>query len=203
MNTKSKRMKVKDTVNILDNQIGIFQQLQSMNVFEWLSLEIAQSLDIEYYIGHSGEKYISLLFDKLYNYDNSNYLKTLANIININFGKNWNSVYNAYFKLDYAPIENYAMKEQETYQTNIHNTTTTNNSTYAYNSNTASPTDSINVNNTQIQSPDDNIRTLTRSGNIGVTTSQQMLQSELDLRKYQFYQRIMNDIDTILCLQIY
>ncbi len=45
--------------------------------------------------------------------------------------------------------------------------------------------------------------TLTRSGNIGVTSSQQLLESELELRKYDFYQMIYNDIDSILCLKIY
>lgn len=58
---------------------------------------------------------------------------------------------------------------------------------------------------------DDNVTTetesgtrgLTRHGNIGVTTSQQMLQSELEVRKYDFYKMIYNDIDSILCLKVY
>ena len=45
--------------------------------------------------------------------------------------------------------------------------------------------------------------TLERSGNIGVTTSQQMLQSEFEVRKYDFYKEIYKDIDSILCLKIY
>lgn len=44
---------------------------------------------------------------------------------------------------------------------------------------------------------------LTRSGNIGVTTSQQMLQSEIELRKYDIIERIFNDIDKVLCLKVY
>lgn len=48
-----------------------------------------------------------------------------------------------------------------------------------------------------------NGRELTRSGNIGVTTSQQMLQSEIELRKWLFYQSVFNDIDNILTLSIY
>ena len=47
-------------------------------------------------------------------------------------------------------------------------------------------------------------RGLTRHGNIGVTTSQQMLQSEIDLRSnYHFINQIMNDVDSILCLLVY
>ena len=45
--------------------------------------------------------------------------------------------------------------------------------------------------------------TLTRSGNIGVTTSQQMLQAELDLRVYDFYESIFADVDKILCERVY
>ena len=48
-----------------------------------------------------------------------------------------------------------------------------------------------------------NERTLTRSGNIGVTTSQQMAQSEIELRKWLYYQSVFNDIDNILTLSIY
>ena len=48
-----------------------------------------------------------------------------------------------------------------------------------------------------------NARELTRSGNIGVTTSQMMLQSEIELRKWLYYQNVFNDIDTILTLSIY
>ena len=41
-------------------------------------------------------------------------------------------------------------------------------------------------------------RELERSGNIGVTTSQQMLESEIEVRKHDIYMIIYNDIDTIL-----
>lgn len=48
-----------------------------------------------------------------------------------------------------------------------------------------------------------NARELTRSGNIGVTTSQQMAQSEIELRKWLYYESVFNDIDNILTLSIY
>ena len=44
---------------------------------------------------------------------------------------------------------------------------------------------------------------LTRHGNIGVTTSQQMLQSEIELRSYDLQQRIYADLDKYLTLPIY
>lgn len=45
-------------------------------------------------------------------------------------------------------------------------------------------------------------RTLTRSGNIGVTTSQQMITSELDLRKVKYLDIVMRDIDDMLCSHV-
>lgn len=43
----------------------------------------------------------------------------------------------------------------------------------------------------------------TRSGNIGVTTSQQMLESELNIRAFRFFERIFADIDSLLTLRVY
>lgn len=50
---------------------------------------------------------------------------------------------------------------------------------------------------------DDSTRELTRSGNIGVTTSQRMIQSELELWQWNFFKQVFEDIDSILCLDIY
>lgn len=46
-------------------------------------------------------------------------------------------------------------------------------------------------------------RELTRDGNIGVTTSQQMIESELELRKQNFFEYIFKDIDKYLVLSVY
>lgn len=45
--------------------------------------------------------------------------------------------------------------------------------------------------------------TLKRSGNIGVTTSQQMIQSERDLWMWNLYTTIFQDLDAVLTLPIY
>lgn len=44
---------------------------------------------------------------------------------------------------------------------------------------------------------------LTRSGNIGTTTTQQMLQSERELRLWDYYDVIYSDIDSVLAIGIY
>ena len=47
-------------------------------------------------------------------------------------------------------------------------------------------------------------RTLTRSGNIGVTTSQQMLESEMKIRAlYNMTTIIYNDVDSVLTIPLY
>ena len=46
-------------------------------------------------------------------------------------------------------------------------------------------------------------RVLTRKGNIGVTTTQQMMQSEIELWKWNFYRSVFKDIDSVLTLKIY
>lgn len=46
-------------------------------------------------------------------------------------------------------------------------------------------------------------RTLERSGNIGVTTTQQMITSELELWQWNFFKSVFADIDSICCLDIY
>lgn len=43
----------------------------------------------------------------------------------------------------------------------------------------------------------------TKSGNIGVTTSQQMIESEIELRKRNFVELIMNDVDNIFVSNLY
>ena len=57
--------------------------------------------------------------------------------------------------------------------------------------------------NNVITDKESGTRTIERHGNIGVTTSQQMLQSEFEVRKYDFYKMIYSDIDSILCLKTY
>lgn len=46
-------------------------------------------------------------------------------------------------------------------------------------------------------------RELTRKGNIGVTTTQQMIEQELNLRAYRFFERMFEDIDSVIALRVY
>lgn len=50
---------------------------------------------------------------------------------------------------------------------------------------------------------EDTERELNRSGNIGVTTTQQMMQSEIELWQWNFFKTVFDDIDKVCCLDIY
>lgn len=54
-----------------------------------------------------------------------------------------------------------------------------------------------------IDNDDDERNHLTRSGNIGVTTSQQMIQSDIDLWKWNFFYEVFTDIDNVFTISTY
>lgn len=82
--------------------------------------------------------------------------------------------------------------------THTYNTTDTNTGTETT-ANTGTQTDADTGSDTQTRN-----YTMTRSGNIGVTTSQQMLQSERDLWVWNFFNDVVYpDIDRILTIDIY
>ena len=103
----------------------------------------------------------------------------------------------AAMETNYKPLENYSMEEKTTPDLTDTNTaksnvrTTGSNKVYGFNSATAVPVTDTQT-DTATQGADTanqsvlkrtGTNTVTRSGNIGVTTSQQMLISELDLRE--------------------
>lgn len=85
--------------------------------------------------------------------------------------------------------------------------TQTNNTTDTTSGNNTTNISEENTNNvtgtTDSTANSDTTRTLTRSGNIGVTTTQQMLQSTIDLWQWNFFENVMKDIDNELTLGIY
>ena len=204
---------------------GIFQKIAALPNVELPWEENNALLDIDYIYRWSGYKSISPLVRHLLGtnavFDSTAYT-TLAGIIWANFGTAWTKKYEALVS-EYDPLKNYDMTEHEDNEivddalTNVSglaaNNTTSANSTksvYAYNSSTATPSESESAStgtNTNMDTNYDNTRTidrtLTRSGNIGVTTSQQMLESELKLRAYRFFEEVYKDVDRMTALPIY
>lgn len=146
-----------------------------------------------------------------------------AELIKAELLPNWERVYNALFS-DYNPIENYRMIENE--ETDGDNKRETNLSVSGSNSESTSNERKFNGFNTDspkvvessngsssgsnsqstLGSEENNVdtlhneRELTRSGNIGITTSQQMIESEVNLRKHKFLNIVYADIDKLLFL---
>lgn len=221
-----------DVDELLSNG-AIFTKIANLqdNPFEWLVNDLAKQLDEEFYLSHSGGKIISPFVVRLEQLKQQekidDVLLRVARYIVNKFTDKWNKIYSAFIQSNYNPLENYSMIQVETPDIEKNSTAKTNTElktktsidstrdTYGFNSATSVPTNKdatdtdVDVtgdkdkNFTDYKETETGTRELTRSGNIGVTTSQQMLQSEIDLRKFNFVDMIMNDVDEIMCLSIY
>lgn len=176
---------------------------------EWLLEDNINTLDYEYYLQHSGDKNLSVLFERMLELKNGNYATTYTELAKIAINKyadNWDRLYAAIYA-KYNPIENYNSTEKEKYNTdmNVKNNEDINTFGLGTTSSDGRPMQKTNVDVTTTGDAEKNYRELTRSGNIGVTTSQQMIQSEIDLRQdlYNFYNIIYDDVDSILCNNLY
>ena len=183
---------------------GICQYIQEIIDLNWFTIDIALTLDTDLYYSKSTDKLISPLFNNLLNTKtDENAMIELARNIVLKFRDNWDKIYEAYFKTMYKPLENYSMIEEENSGVDIIVGTDIKNKIFGFNniegSNSSSGTNTV----TTTSDFDKNKRKLTRNGNIGVTTSQQMLTSELELREYNFFNNILNDIDSVICLSVY
>lgn len=200
---------------------GIFQFIYSISEsytelnLPWLTLELTGFLDKDYYLVHSGDKYISKQYARLRKLQEDGTIEdadmTIAEIIVNRFKTSWNKIYDA-IVTEYSPLENYNMEQTETpditHKKTVKSKVTTDNGVYGFNSNAEIPQSKSVSSGLKSDNEEENTETgtrdLTRHGNIGVTTSQQMLQAEIDLRSnYHFINQIMNDVDSILCLLVY
>lgn len=183
---------------------GVCQFIQEKISLEWFTIDIAINLDTELYYEKSTEKYISTLYQNLLEkFDDEAALEKVAENIVMKFRTNWDKIYEAYFATNYKPLENYSMTEKENIGTEIRVNNDVDNKIYGFNS--VEGSNSSKSSNSVVTSSDfnENKRELTRQGNIGVTTSQQMLTSELELREYNFFEKILADIDSVICLSTY
>lgn len=222
------RMKIKDVVTLeqlSDVASTFFNVLTDENTYplvkDFITSDNVENINWDYFGSHSADKYISPIYEKFIatkEYPNP----FIANLIYRRFGEKWKKIYDA-LMTEYKPLENYSMVEERTpdlefTETEKHKSTTeretTATSSYkgfnAVEPVTITKTDgSEDVTTSGIKADNEKTtthtgsETLTRSGNIGVTTSQQMLESELKIRQFDFYKQVYNDIDSILCLSIY
>lgn len=149
-------------------------------------------------------------------YSDFNFMKFMIGVWSRKELPTWNRVYKASTKL-YDPIENYDRIEDWTDNLNRNSAI---NSSVTSNGNTQHDVAGFNSSVLVTASKDINGDTSTGStsdtstssgwrkgrvhGNIGVTTSQQMLQSELDVApKLNVYDFIINSFKNRFCLQVY
>ena len=208
-------MRFKD---VEESKRRIFYNIYQSNVFTWLDEEKADIYDFLYF-HNSYSKIISFLYEEVVN--NASLMSVLISSIIERYKDKWNRLYDSLITQQYNPIENYSMEESEklklsnvdSVKSNSSDSGTANstNDNYGFNSITAQPatkstatTSATSTNNVDGTKTTDSDKTLTRKGNIGVTTSQQMLESEVILRnKYLFQDIIFKDLDDILMLDIY
>lgn len=222
---KPKRKTLKDAyVDGLSGD-GIFTDLQNFNV-PWNSENINETLDRLYY-AKNGDKSITSLVDSVIDVDGDFVIdgrEILATIAYVTYGNKWDKLY-ATLNFEYNPIENYRMTETESIDkendsaiTNTgtitnNNDSVANNKVYAFNT-SENPIDTDKVigesDNTETQNLTERIdanegidRTMTRSGNIGVTTSQQMINSERELWNWNFFSVVFEDLNELFTLKVY
>ena len=177
----TQKMKIRELIE--DDTNGIFHRIQRLGFFQWLTESMAGDLDSEYLYLRSGEKNISPLLEKTS-------LDKVASIIVNKFGDKWNRLYDAFITSTYNPLENYSMTESEKTNSKVKVTSSGKSGTYGFNSDDSVPTGESSTETTSEGNADDNRRELTRSGNIGVTTSQQMIEEQRRVVKFSLYEFI-------------
>ena len=178
--------------------------------FPWMDSALAGELDIEFTKGHSCDKPLSPLFARLMAEGQSSTI--VESMIRAKYAEKWKRIHDALFA-DYNPISNYDMTEDENTGTNVKTHTyegdgagnETESKVFGFNSETAVPAGTSSMKSALQTEGDfeDNHRQLTRSGNIGTTTTQIMIESELELRKHQFTDIILDDLASFFCLRAY
>lgn len=238
---KKNRIKMSDifTYKVIDDGYGVFEKLGSEdgggNPYYPLLRPFIDSntnsytLDFDYELGFSNDKYISPLFEKLWIQSlldagftieeflsgemdladiettlTAFYQSYIIEIIYNRFGVKWKKIYDSLVISVYNPIHNYDVEEKRTPNLSTGVTANAESKTGVFGFNGTNAKDSAtNDGNSSSTTTLTGTDTLTRKGNIGVTTTQQMITQELELRKHDFYRMIYMDIDSILCLKIY
>lgn len=199
---------------------ALFTTIQTIgNLFDGVSTGELQIIAEEYYM-HSSKKRLSPICRKWVNdaIDLSAFINKVAQACVTRYGRNWDCIFKAYFKTDYKPLDNYNMIETKTPQvvttTNVNSATkiTNEQESKVYGFNSENPVGDSENKVTTSGDKDENettsvvsyegYDTLERSGNIGVTTSMQMLLQETSGRQYDFWNNVFADIDRLLCFML-
>lgn len=195
----------------------------SITLPDWFTTDFLQSADNEYVYQHAGERLISNMILKIYDkidkqlplpHDENNVMEfliiELGKVLYNKYMFDWSKLHNAMFA-DYNPIQNYDSTEEITRsgddKTSVNTDLKQTSKVSAFNSSVMQ--DNAEIDNSGLASNNysktdynSKVKT-TRYGNIGVTTSQQMIESEIALRKQNFLEKVMIDIDNIWVSNLY
>lgn len=191
---------------------GIFVKLGELfpEKYPWAD----EYVDIAYF-ARSGGKTVAPIVEQIVEHNlPASYgspIETLCRIIDKKYGVSWKHLYDI-LSAEYNPIENYSMVENETPDITRQIDTQTDAegdskaSGYGFNSEAPVPNAESDATSSQTASSTEREtgnRRLTRSGNIGVTTSQQMIESEIELWKWAYLDTIFAQLDSLITCPLY
>jgi len=207
--------------DILSDSNGLFTAMTSIEGFDLWDASTAALMDNHYVNDWSGMKIIPHAIEKRLDAQNKltgSNLELMANIIYMRYKKSWSQYY-AYVAAQYNPIDNYSMNETEDTKVNTNMTTKQASDVSTYDKrNSFNAAEAVDVGSTRTQGVGDNNtvtnsgswddnksnRVLKRSGNIGVTTTAQMLEGDSNFwMNWNLLTSIFKDVDKIMTIGVY
>lgn len=219
----------------LGYKIGLFDSIYTRvhsqtpptRTLEWLTSDNKWQFDVDFLYTIIGDRYGSPLLNSILEDKNipasarvGCAKNIITNLILDKFYEKWTRLWDAY-TAEYEILDNYngvevrtpALYSDSETKTKTNLTQTTENKAYGFNSSTEQPVSKI-INSTDGNDTNNKVsthigqtgtETIEKHGNLGVTTSQQMLWSEVELRdKWIFIQNtIYNDIASVILIDIY
>lgn len=187
---------------------------QQIDMPAWMQTQADSILlDMQYCMIHSGDKKLSKTFYSIFkaNEDDDVFWQRWVFMIYFKFKDKWEKEYAA-LTAEYDPLENYNSTEKitrtgdDTVSSKVeldaigYDKAFNSSDFEAASKSHTEADDTKNFNKTTFNSAVDT----SKHGNIGVTTSQQMLESEIELRnKWNFYEIMFNDIDSLITTNLY
>ena len=151
-------------------------------------------LDLLYIAYRSGDKIASEIAEAI-PYHEFTMRPRIGSMLLTMFIDGWRRMFAA-MTAEYNPINNYDMTETERRNTSSTMTGTSDTGIHGYGGgSSAAPTGAVETSSSGTGSEG---RSLTRSGNIGVTTSAQMIEGELTLRSTPYWEHVFSDLDKVL-----
>lgn len=201
------------------NYANLFKNLRDTgSIWDGLTDAEASALSEDYFY-HSYDKLLNRKASAWFDDDPTTFLSKVVSTCLARFASNWDKVFQSYFKAVYSPVDDYGYKETRTPDLEVGSTTntaskitsTTNGKDFGFNSNEPVPTSE--VENTTEGTGEENESTTTttstgtetieREGRNGSHTAQELLEEEIRLRGFDYFKKVFEDIDGLICINIY